>query len=152
MSEIVVVGVDVDRLSKGAVELMKAAVRYAYANKNSLQHTMPIQEFFLLADQPPLTTKQFQILQKEARKAIAFVEVIDTAFPDRDDLPSSSWQVLKKFYSDGLKIVFEVDQQTFHDLLRETFSTTKICNESAFLTMSSDCFSFPHLPTLSVYS
>jgi hypothetical protein len=125
MSEIVVAAVDVDGLSAGAVELMKTAVRYACANKNIMQHTMPVDEFCRLADQFPATTEQFRTLLKEARKAVASIDVIDTVFPDRDDLPSSSWPVFKKIWTNGLQIVFEVDQQTCHDMLRESFSKNK---------------------------
>lgn len=138
MSQIVLSDIDVRGLSAGAIELMKTAVRYAFANKNFVQHNMPFQEFYRLAGQLPSTTEQFPILVEEAQKAIAFIEVIDTAFPDRDDLPYSSWQVFKHIRAEGLHIVFEVDQQTYHHLLRENFSKNKICLEPDFVAISYD--------------
>ncbi|BDT58114.1 hypothetical protein MasN3_16080 [Massilia varians] len=125
MTELVVPTFDVAKLSTAALELLRAAVLHARANQCVKLHTMQIDEFCRLAGLPPTTTKRFLTLLKEARKALVIVEVIDTEFPHRDDLPYSSWPVFKESRINGSQIAFEIYNQTLEDSILASLPMSK---------------------------
>ena len=90
MPELIVSTFDVTKLSDAARKLMKTAVRRACVHQNVKKHTVGINEFCRKSGLQPTTSEQFRQWLREARKALVVVEVIDTDFPERDDLPASS--------------------------------------------------------------
>lgn len=115
MSQLVVVTFDVPELSAAALCILSAAVRHAYENQPVKLHTMRIDDFCRLAGLPATTTERFFVLLKEASKALVSVETIDTTFPERDDLPFSSWPVFNEVRLDGSKVIFDVCIYTFEE-------------------------------------
>lgn len=116
MSQLIVVTFDVPELSAAALRILSAAVRHAYENQPVRPHTLRIDDFCRLAGLPPATTtERFLVLLKEASKALVSVETIDTTFPERDDLPFSSWPVFNEVRIDGSKVIFDVCIYTFEE-------------------------------------
>ena len=122
MPELVVASFDVAGLSNVARKIMTTAVRRAFAHQEVKKHTMRIDEFCREARLRWTTPKQFRSWIREARKALAVIEVIDTDSPDRDDLPYFSWQVFVELLDNGTEIVFEIDSQTCSDFFAAHFS------------------------------
>ena len=113
MAELVVSTFDVEKLSDAARKLMRTAVRRARAHQDVRRHIVGIDEFCRESSLQWTTSEQFREWMREARKSLVVVEVIDTDFPERDNLPSSSWQVFRELRSNATEVIFEIDSQTF---------------------------------------
>lgn len=122
MAEVIIAEFEVDGISAPALSLMRAAVMHAKAHPSIRYHTIPIEGFCRLAGLPLLSDAQIEALLKEARRGLATWEIIDTIFPDRDDLSSMSWPVFSRSKVDGSCISFEIHELTFDDRLLRKLS------------------------------
>lgn len=115
MAEVVIAEFEVAGLSASALAILKTAVMYARSHSDSRMHNMPIAVFCLLAGLPRLAFVDFRNFLSEARKAVAYIEIVDTDFPYRDDLPSLSWPVFSEARLAGSNVLFEVCPQSWDD-------------------------------------
>lgn len=120
MAEVVIAEFEIDKLTAPALKLLKAAVTYALENRRVKLHTMSINTLCRLAGLPSFTAQEFSILLQQARRALVVVEVMDTASPDRDDLPYASWPVFNEVRIDGSSVAFEICRRTFDEKLVST--------------------------------
>lgn len=108
MAEVVVSSFKVDMVSAQALKVLKFAVTHAQKNRYIKQHTIQINAFCCSAGLPSHTVDEFSSLLKEACRASFVVETIDTASPDRDDLPFFSWVIFIAVCVDSSSVTFEI--------------------------------------------
>lgn len=126
MAELTIIEFEMDKLTAPALSVFKAAVMHAQKNRGIRLHRIPITVFCRLAGIPGLSSKEIQILLNEARKVLAIREVIDTASPNRDDLPYLSWPVFTMVLVDELNVSFEICQRTFDERLLSRLPDLKV--------------------------
>lgn len=119
MPEVIISTFDTHRLSHSALKLMKSAVMYAERRRQFSTHTISINEFCKIANLPTLEHLEFIKLVKEACKAIAIVETVDSSSANPDDLPYASWPVFERVEIDKIHFSFKVSCRTFKKSLME---------------------------------
>lgn len=113
MAVLVVSTFEISGLTAPALNILKAAVRYAKENQWIQTHTMSIDAFCNLAGLQSLPVEHFWSLLREASGVLAIVEEVDTSAPNRVDLPYASWPVFGAVCIDGGDVMFEVCDHTF---------------------------------------
>jgi hypothetical protein len=117
MAEIIIAKFELDKLSKPACFILKAAVLYAARYNKAQIHEVPLGMFCALAGVPNMSAEKIRVFLNEALRAVAILEVVDTESPDRDDLPYSSWPVFRNVGVSKSTVLFEIRHQTFDERL-----------------------------------
>lgn len=118
MAELVTAEFKIAGLTARALNILEAAVIHAQKNRCVRLHTMSIESFCRLASIQTRSDKEFSSLLREASRAVGVIEVIDTVFPHRDDLPYSTWAVFTKVGVAGSNVFFEICECTFDERLQ----------------------------------
>jgi hypothetical protein len=117
MTEIVIVDFDVDELTAPALLVLKAAVKYAQMQGAIQLHSIPIDLFCKYAALPNLNFDELHVLLRQARKAVAVIEIVDSVALGGEELYYASWPVFDEL---GLKdsfVLFEVCPKTINELV-----------------------------------
>lgn len=117
MAELVIAKFEVTKLTDLALKLLIAAVIHAEKNRGVRLHMMSIKSFCDLAGIRTLSNAEFSPLLRQACRASAVIDVIDTVFPERDDLPFSSWAVFSEVVVDGPNVSFAICEAAFDERL-----------------------------------
>lgn len=117
MAELVIAEFEVDRLSAPALNILKAAVFHAEKNRTIRLQTMSIKAFCGLAGIRSQSVTEFSSLLREASCALGTIEVIDTVFPERDDMPYTAWPVFSEVGVAGLNVFYAICDLTFDERL-----------------------------------
>jgi hypothetical protein len=117
MAELVIAEFEVARLTAPALNILKAAVFHAEKNRSVRLQTMSIKAFCGLAGIRSRSATEFSSLLREASFAKGIIEVIDTRFPDRDDMPYTTWAVFSEVGVASLNVSFAICDLTFDERL-----------------------------------
>lgn len=125
MAEVIIAEFEIDRLTAPALDLVKAAVKYAQKHKNAKLHVMSVEKLCGLANLPCLDFHQMRVLLRQSRTAIVKEEVVDTDLPEREDTDGGSWTVFNEVELRDSQVLFEICARIWDSaLLDELWSLT----------------------------
>jgi hypothetical protein len=130
LAELLIYSFDIDKLTPPALELLKAAVIYAYKQRRTKLQTMRIDKLCSLAGLAGISLEKFTNVLMEASKAVAVVEAVDTDSPQREDLPYASWPVFNKVGISDSYVTFEVEHGTLNEKMIATLLRLKVSSQA----------------------
>ena len=117
MAELVIAEFKVAGLNARALKILEAAVIHAQKNRCVRLHTMSIKAFCGLAGIRIQSEREFSSLLRQASRAVGVIDVIDTVFPNRDDLSFSTWAVFSQVGVADSDVFFAICDLTFDERL-----------------------------------
>lgn len=117
MAVIFIAEFDIEKLTPSAINLLKAAVSYAYCHRDIEFHTITIRSLCDLANLREHSTIEIAALLNEARKALASIESLNTEANESGEDFFASWQIIEDFTVYDSYVSFKIKPWTFDERL-----------------------------------
>lgn len=130
MAEVTIAEIDVKKLSRPALKVLRAALIYGFENCEATYHAVPLVDFCRLAGLPAMDHNEITPHLESAHKALGVLDVFDTEAPDTEDSFFGSWQLLKDVSVKGNEIVFQLYQFTYLEVIRAALSSALLSKPS----------------------
>jgi len=122
MAEVIIAEIDIEKLSRQGLKVLRAALIHGFENCEATHHVVPLADFCLLAGLPAMDNREITPHLESAHKALGVLHVIDTEALDVEDSFFGSWQLLQDVRIKGNEIVFQLYRFTYIDVMRAILS------------------------------
>ena len=130
MAEVIIAEIDVKKLSRPALKVLRAALIYGFENSEATYHAVTLADFCRLAGLPAMDHNEIIPHLESAHKALGILDIFDTEAPDMESSVLGSWQLLQDVGVKGNEIVFQLYRFTYLDVIRATLSSGLLSNPS----------------------